>query len=159
MRPSFRPKRTDQGTLSTSGITNATIKRVDCPTGTVPIRRTSKAELITAKMQAKVYARLSDPNTIEEHGLHLAIIRTEFGSLKKYNGGGMLSSIEVPKVHGAQYSAGQMKIENIPDFIQVGWMVNPSLYSDDQTRGFIFQKASFRPLYKILFFRHIHRMT
>ncbi|XP_018728634.2 uncharacterized protein LOC104446011 [Eucalyptus grandis] len=141
MRPSFHPeRRTDQETWSASGIRSATIKRLDCPTGTVPIRRTSKEELIAAKMQVKVHARRSDPNTVEEHGLHIAIVRTEFGSLKKYNGGGMFSSVEVPKAWGAQYSAGQMKIENIPDFIQAGWMVNPSLYSDNLTRGFIFQK-------------------
>ncbi|KAF7846700.1 hypothetical protein BT93_L3900 [Corymbia citriodora subsp. variegata] len=127
--------------LSARGINSATIKRLDCPTGTIPIRRTSKEELIAAKMQAKVHAQHSDPNTVDVHGLHLAIVRTEFGPLKKYNGGGMFSSVEVPKASGAQYSAGQMKIENIPDFIQAGWMVNPSLYSDNQTRGFIFQKA------------------
>ncbi|KAI3422745.1 uncharacterized protein J3R85_011832 [Psidium guajava] len=93
MRPSFRPKtRTDQETRSASRIRNATIKHANCPTGTVPIRRTSEEELIAAKMQAKVHAQRSDPNAVEEHGLHLAIIRTEFGSLKKYNGVGMLSS-------------------------------------------------------------------
>lgn len=73
MRPSFRPKRrTDQETSPASGIKSTTIKHLDCPTGTVPIRRTSKEELIAAKMQAKVCARHPDPNTAEEHGLHVS---------------------------------------------------------------------------------------
>lgn len=34
----------------------------------------------------------------------------------------MFSSVEVPKAYGAQYSARQMKIESLPDFVQASWM-------------------------------------
>ncbi|KAF8027393.1 hypothetical protein BT93_E0331 [Corymbia citriodora subsp. variegata] len=144
----------DQERLSARGINSATIKRLDCPTGTVPIRKTSK-ELIAAKMQAKVHAQHSGPNTVDVHGLHLAIVRTEFGPLKKYNGGGMFSSVEVPKASGTQYSAGQMKIENIPDFIQAGWMMGNSSCFNVQCPGFILMRSD-HPV-DAIFKAHSHR--
>ncbi|KAI6707231.1 hypothetical protein NL676_010193 [Syzygium grande] len=123
MRPSFRPmRRTNLERSSASGVKSASIKRLDCPIGTVPIRRTSKEELIASRMQAKVHALNADPNTDEAHGLHLAVVRTKFDSKKKYNGGGMVSSVEMPWSKGSQYSGGRIKIQNGPDFIQAGWM-------------------------------------
>ncbi|KAK3429158.1 hypothetical protein EUGRSUZ_E00563, partial [Eucalyptus grandis] len=143
MRPSFRPKRrTNLEGSAANGIKSASIMRLDCPLGTVPIRRTSKEELIAARTQAKVHDPNADPNTEEAHGLHLAIVRTKFGSGKKYNGGGMVSSVEMPWAKGSQYSGGQIKIQSGPDFIQAGWMVNPSLYSHYQTHLFVFTKTA-----------------
>ncbi|KAL3738112.1 hypothetical protein ACJRO7_019617 [Eucalyptus globulus] len=147
MRPSFRPKRrTNLEGSAANGIKSASIMRLDCPLGTVPIRRTSKEELIAARTQAKVHDPNADPNTDpnteEAHGLRLAIVRTKFGSGKKYNGGGMVSSVEMPWAKGSQYSGGQIKIQSGPDFIQAGWMVNPSLYSHYQTHLFLFTKVN-----------------
>ncbi|XP_056173627.1 uncharacterized protein LOC130139858 [Syzygium oleosum] len=106
--------------------------------GTVPIRRTSEEELIAARMQAKVRDLNADPNTEEAHGLHLAVVRTKFDSEKKYNGGGMVSSVEMPWSKGSQYSGGQIKIQNGPDFIQAGWMLS---CFNAQCQGFVLARS------------------
>ncbi|KAL3738114.1 hypothetical protein ACJRO7_019619 [Eucalyptus globulus] len=143
MRPSSRPKRsTNLERSSASGVKSASIKRLDCPIGTVPIRRTSKEELIAAKMQAKVLALNADPNTQESPGNHFAVVRTKFDSGRRYDGGGMISTVEKPPCQGSQYTGGRIKISSLAEYIQAGWIVNPSLYSDDQTHLFILTGAS-----------------
>ncbi|KAI4311742.1 hypothetical protein MLD38_036616 [Melastoma candidum] len=144
MKPSSYPKREifpqeDEK----SGWRQTSMRRVDCPIGTVPIRRTTKEEFITAKMQAKARARINGSNTEGRHGLHVAIMRTKAVTGKRYNGGGGWMTVEdVPKTNDKQYSSAQMKIQRNADTIQVGWMVNPSLYEDKRPRGFIFQQTT-----------------
>ncbi|OWM85332.1 hypothetical protein CDL15_Pgr028119 [Punica granatum] len=72
----------------------------------------------------------------------VAVVRTKFSGNKKYDGGGMNITIEGPKAKFSQYSMGQMKVLNGPDYIQVGWMVNPTLYGDNRARFFVYHKAS-----------------
>ncbi|KAL2925824.1 Protein white, partial [Bienertia sinuspersici] len=41
-------------------------------------------------------------------------------------------SVFKPVVHGNQWSVARMKLINEGDFIEAGWMVNPSLYKDSE---------------------------
>ncbi|KAI4370065.1 hypothetical protein MLD38_018450 [Melastoma candidum] len=143
MKPSSYPKRElfppeDEK----SGWRHTSMRRVECPMATVPIRRTTKEEFITAKTQAEARARINGSNTEGRHGLHLAIVRTKHSSGKRYNGGGGWMTVEdIPKTNDNQYSAAQMKIQMGADTIEVGWMINPSLYKDKRPRGFIYQQT------------------
>ncbi|EXB38451.1 hypothetical protein L484_022351 [Morus notabilis] len=112
-----------------------------CPIGTVPIRRTTKEDLIRAKLFADTYASRFNPLTVQRPGLHRAIVRTRSVPAKKYNGGGGMVSVYQPSVSDSQFSSAQMTIQGGSDNIQVGWTVNPSLYGDTKTRLFTFFKA------------------
>ncbi|XP_024017028.1 uncharacterized protein LOC21405166 [Morus notabilis] len=117
------------------------LKGEGCPIGTVPIRRTTKEDLIRAKLFAETYASRFNPLTNEWPGLHKAIIQTKYDPVKRYNGGGGMFSVYQPSVSGSQFSSAQMTIQSGSDSIKVGWTVNPSLYGDTKTRLFTFFKA------------------
>ncbi|VVB05292.1 unnamed protein product [Arabis nemorensis] len=53
----------------------------------------------------------------------------------------MLISINDPKVKLPQYSSSRMHVQIGDDFIQMGWTVNPMLYSDSKPRFFMYTKA------------------
>ncbi|KAM6568219.1 hypothetical protein CsatB_016204 [Cannabis sativa] len=132
MKPSFRPKINKR-----KDYLNINSKRLSCPIGTVPIRRTTKEDLIKSKLFTKTYGSL----TTEKPGLHHAVLRTKSDPKRRYNGGGAVMNIYQPNVVGPQYSSSQMTIKNGPDSIQVGWTVNPTLYGDNKTHLFTFLQA------------------
>ncbi|CAL1383528.1 unnamed protein product [Linum trigynum] len=104
-----------------------------CPIGTVPIRKISKTNLLKANLTASVAPDLNPR-------VHVALLRST--GEKKYYGGGMYTTVYNPIVRENQYSASRMKLQNGPDSIAVGWMVNPSLYQDKQARIFIYTKTT-----------------
>ncbi|XP_062086551.1 protein neprosin-like [Humulus lupulus] len=86
-----------------------------------------------------------DHPLLKNHNFHYkhAVLRTKPG--KRYNGGGVIMSLHnLSTIVRPQYSASQMTIKNGLDTIQVGWMVNPSLYGDSKTRLFTFFQAGGR---------------
>ncbi|KAF4388795.1 hypothetical protein G4B88_019072 [Cannabis sativa] len=146
MRPSSRPK----GAMNENKPTNkerhvsikSQFKSKRCPSGTVPIRRMTKEDLIKAKLFTKAHSSRISSLTSKNAGVHQSIVHTKPDPKKKYNGGGTTASFfTLDNVSGSQYSKGQMKIQNGNDFIQVGWTVNPTLYGDHNTRLFTFFKA------------------
>ncbi|GAV68921.1 DUF239 domain-containing protein/DUF4409 domain-containing protein [Cephalotus follicularis] len=111
-----------------------------CPTGTVPIRRTTKEDLIRAKLHAEKYGSKLSSNLAK---VQPAVVRTISDPNQKYDGAFSTISIYNPGlVHDHQYSSGQMTVKNGPDQIQVGWTVNPTLYGDNNTRLLTFWQAS-----------------
>ncbi|CAN0841357.1 hypothetical protein LINGRAHAP2_LOCUS3245 [Linum grandiflorum] len=50
----------------------------------------------------------------------------------------MRTSVYHPAVQENQYSSSRIKIVNEPDSIAAGWVVNPSLYPDNETHLFIY---------------------
>ncbi|KAI7988108.1 hypothetical protein LOK49_LG13G01207 [Camellia lanceoleosa] len=112
-----------------------TIQGRDCPVGTVPIRRTTKEDLIREKLASKIMTPADDTG-----GADYAIVETIDGP-NKYSGASAVLSVHQPNVMGKQYSAGRMMIQNGPDSLQVGWRVDPSLFGDARTRLFIYTNA------------------
>ncbi|CAI0458885.1 unnamed protein product [Linum tenue] len=105
-----------------------------CPSNTVPIRKMKPKELIKANMAAKLAYNISADSS---QGIHeFAILQTT--GQNRYYGGGMIASVYNPQVEKTQYSSSRVKFQNGPDSIAVGWTVNPSLYSDGETRLFIY---------------------
>ncbi|CAN1170934.1 hypothetical protein LINPERHAP2_LOCUS29277, partial [Linum perenne] len=105
-----------------------------CPPNTVPIKKITKEDFIRVNMASKLaYHSLTN----EYPGVQVAVVRTTT-TTTKYYGGGMTSTIWHPAVQSSQYSSSRVKIQNGPDSIAVGWVVNPSLYPDNQTHMFIY---------------------
>nr|XP_016457079.1 PREDICTED: uncharacterized protein LOC107780970 [Nicotiana tabacum] len=118
---------------------------VGCPKGTVPIRRTTKNDLIRQKLMPPAedvsfstsfsYGNnLSNKVTFPSKGYKLAIVQTENNPSNKFGGAGMVTAIYTPRVKGQQHSACRLKIQKGPENIQVGWRVDPTLYGDGRSR-------------------------
>ncbi|XP_043687693.1 uncharacterized protein LOC122638908 [Telopea speciosissima] len=105
-----------------------------CPLGTVPIRRTTKEDLLRWKSYAKPSGNFHQflnvaPGTIYEG---FALKDENF----KYHGGSTCMSIHNPPVSANQYSGALMWVQGGQDQVQVGWHVNPRLYGDNKTHFF-----------------------
>ncbi|XP_028088418.1 uncharacterized protein LOC114288980 [Camellia sinensis] len=111
------------------------LKGGGCPVGTVPIRRTTKEDLIREKLASKIMTPADGIG-----GADYAIVETIDGP-NKYSGASAVLSVHQPDVVGKQYSAGRMMIQNGPDSLQVGWRVDPSLFGDARPRLFIYTNA------------------
>ncbi|XP_062080060.1 protein neprosin-like [Humulus lupulus] len=146
MMPSSRPKVMMNENKPPNNVQQVSIKSgfkdKICPYGTVPIKRTTKQDLIRTKLFTKSYsARISSPAP-ENASFHHAIVRTKSDPNKKYNGGGTSASYyTLYNVSSSQYTSGRIKIQNGVDSIQAGWTVNPTLYGDSETRVFIYFQA------------------
>ncbi|WCJ25429.1 hypothetical protein M5689_007313 [Euphorbia peplus] len=100
-----------------------------CPTGSVPIRRITKDDLIKAKRAGELYASNLKIQNAERPGFY-------------YYGARMMSALYNPKLNAtSQYSSSQLKIQNGQENIIVGWTVHPGVYPDSQTRFFIYTNA------------------
>ncbi|KAM6576088.1 hypothetical protein CsatB_027925 [Cannabis sativa] len=121
MRPSSRPKsivREGNPPKNVEQVTiNSGLNSEKCPIGYVPIRRTTKEDLIRAKLFTKSYnSRINSPPTF-----HQALVYTS-DPTKKYNGGGTNASFyTLYNVADSQYTFGRMKLQNGLDIIKVGW--------------------------------------
>ncbi|KAM6578807.1 hypothetical protein CsatB_030644 [Cannabis sativa] len=117
MRPSSHPKLMVREDKPPKNVKEVSIKGEKCPTGYVPIRRTTKEDLIRAKLFTKSYtSRINSPPTF-----HHALVYTS-DSTKKYNGGGTFASFyTLYNVTGSQYTFGRIKLQNGLDIIQAGW--------------------------------------
>ncbi|XP_038687468.1 uncharacterized protein LOC119986845 [Tripterygium wilfordii] len=124
MRMSQDPKgRIYEDSLTTQeSFTNIWKNGKGCPTGTVPIKRKTKDDLIKIRMATEIYDESYKPLTIQEPGTHYAILYTNPSTGKKFNGGGFETTVYNPQpVTGSQYSSSQIKITNGGDSIEVGW--------------------------------------
>ena len=79
MRPYSRPKMRmnvkEPSNMFRTLSLEAALKGEGCPIGTVPIRRTTKEDLIRAKLFTKRYTSIISPLTTEKPGLHVSISR------------------------------------------------------------------------------------
>ncbi|KAJ8430850.1 hypothetical protein Cgig2_003780 [Carnegiea gigantea] len=136
MKPTSRPKwLTSQWRVpkrDSYNISHVQLNNGGCPRNTVPIRRMSEEDIARANVLSK--------NTISqlEPGIHRAIVQTKRNpSTIGYNGIGAWFSVWNPSTEPYQYSSAQFLIQNGLDGIQAGWMVNPTLYKDNNTHMFI----------------------
>ncbi|XP_042510901.1 uncharacterized protein LOC122086233 [Macadamia integrifolia] len=105
-----------------------------CPSGTVPIRRTTKEDLIRWKSysnSSENFHQFLD----EGPGKHFAGYQLKNENLK-YHGGSAYLSIHNPSVSPNQYSGAMIWAQGGQNHVQVGWHVNPKLYGDTKTHFF-----------------------
>ncbi|MCL7046509.1 hypothetical protein MKW94_027408 [Papaver nudicaule] len=107
-----------------------------CPKGTVPIRRTTKDDLIRAKS-------LSLLSSSEAHGdiQYRAGYQLSLEGQKLYGASGIVN-VWNPNVENDQFSSAEITLKSGPaeqvNGMKFGWMVNPQLYGDNVTRGFTY---------------------
>ncbi|XP_043704896.1 uncharacterized protein LOC122654734 [Telopea speciosissima] len=138
MRPSLFPKGMIHG-ASLSRVRHPQIKLHSggCPRGTVPIKRTTKEDLIRARMiSMKTSTSSSQLHSLNYPGYHRAGITTTGDNV--YYGAKAHIIVYNPPVSGLQYSQALMWIyndaPNHDNCIQVGWMVDPLIFGDKATR-------------------------
>ncbi|KAF4369610.1 hypothetical protein G4B88_021415 [Cannabis sativa] len=138
IKPSSRPKvmtneksRNDVEQISINNM----FSNETCSSGTVPIRRYTKEDLVRVKLFTKSYSARIRSINLENASFHHAIVRTKFDPSKKYNGGWTKASFYTLDVIGLQYTSGRMKLQNGVDSIQAGWTINPTLYGDSKTHA------------------------
>ncbi|CAF1786833.1 unnamed protein product [Brassica oleracea var. botrytis] len=115
--------------------------RVECPNGTVPILKNTKKYVANAQYWAE---RHFNPLTDESHGKHIAGVREQ--GRGPYHGLAAWLSVHDLNVSRDQASyaniyAGSV-LNNKTNFIETGWMVNPSLFGDGQTWRYGFWKGA-----------------
>ncbi|MCL7036721.1 hypothetical protein MKW94_000438 [Papaver nudicaule] len=167
-KPGYSPKDAIHQTNSSSSATQSrkmvNLRRANCPEGTVPIRRTSKDDLIRVKASMESYKPLisivrPDGTPVEEPpGRHVAALHSrpetdpslhmEFHGIKA-----MLMVENLSLGTNNQFSASLLWIESGPpdnaSAIQAGWLVSPTLFGDNKTHIFGFWAASGSGCYNI----------
>ncbi|KAI3861114.1 hypothetical protein MKX03_023657 [Papaver bracteatum] len=146
MKPSYfisneNISKTDSSVVkATSAWINEIYKDIVCPYGTVPIRRTTKRDLIFSNLlkmsrqnQTNIY-----PHSSMYH--HYVSVETPYEEKNEYYGAKASFGIHKPFVTPRQFSTSQMWLQNGPpdqtNSIETGWAVFPELFGDDATRTF-----------------------
>ncbi|XP_075101993.1 protein neprosin-like [Nicotiana tabacum] len=125
MKPSFSLLKRDNESSTSNSSFKMGLKDGGCPMGTVPIRKTTKEDLIRERRFNASYARGT---------FHFALEQTSNGPRNQISGAGTTASMYNPKVLPNQWSASVVKVQNGRDQIQAGWRVDPILYGDTPTR-------------------------
>nr|XP_009791950.1 PREDICTED: uncharacterized protein LOC104239114 [Nicotiana sylvestris] len=103
MKPSLSPLKRDKISSTSNSCSRIGLKDGGCPMGTVPIRRTTKEDLIRERRFNASYAG---------GVLHFALEQTINDPNLKISGAGTTSSISNPKVLPNQWSASIVKVQN-----------------------------------------------
>ncbi|KAI3874132.1 hypothetical protein MKX03_001780 [Papaver bracteatum] len=111
-----------------------------CPRGTVPIRRTTKEDLIRAKSLSMMSSPLSSSNARPGVEYRAGVSYLKMG--ETFYGARGIVSVWNPKVNQDQFSSAEISLKSGPQektsAIKFGWTVNPQLYGDNVTRTFAY---------------------
>ncbi|KAM3343902.1 hypothetical protein P3S68_025992 [Capsicum galapagoense] len=116
-----------------------------CPSGTVPVKRITKDDLIRQrdmpppepinfKDQVVGGNNNSEPigrSYTSSYGYKRTILQTLKDLNKKFSGAGMAPDLHNPHVEGKQHSGCRIRILEGSNAVQVGWRVDPTLYGDN----------------------------
>ncbi|XP_055822248.1 uncharacterized protein LOC129890794 [Solanum dulcamara] len=151
MKPTLPMIKQNSYASTTSRLSTIWSKDGGCPSGTVPIKRITKNDLIRQRdMPPPEPANFdhefagSNNNITEQkasympsYGYKRAMAKTPKDPNAKFTGGGMAASVYNPHVEGKQHSACRLRIQKGSDILQTGWRVDPTLYGDNKTRFFV----------------------
>ncbi|KAF5196432.1 Nep-interacting protein [Thalictrum thalictroides] len=145
MRPTSSPRRMIKTTSRKAQKVHALT--VDCPIGTVPVRRIGREGLRRAKSFTESYLQniheMAQGSAGSQSGEHYAILRSK-SNLNRYfiglQGYPTVHSLE-NKVGPKQSSSAQIWMQRATDSIQTGWIVSPELNGDTRTHLFVFWKT------------------
>ncbi|KAI3874278.1 hypothetical protein MKW92_045174 [Papaver armeniacum] len=117
--------------VSTNSLKTLMNQLDGCPKGTVPIRRTTKEDLIRAKLSA------NGPADQYRAGVSYD---TKTGETI-YGASGEMT-VWNPSVHQGQFSSAEIALQSGSqdqiNVVKYGWTVDPQLYGNDVTRGFAY---------------------
>ncbi|RZC61826.1 hypothetical protein C5167_023565 [Papaver somniferum] len=168
-RPTSSPLRASNGTFSSSSSATQSpkmvnLRRVKCPEGTVPIRRTSKEDLIRIKAfmeSSELVSPIVHPNddyeVKEPPGRHIAAYHslpaTEPDQHLEFHGIQAMMTVENPSVGPTQRSVSLVWLESGPNdsrnALQAGWMVSPQVFGDNKTHISVLWVSSTSGCYNI----------
>ncbi|KAF9618045.1 hypothetical protein IFM89_039480 [Coptis chinensis] len=128
MEPSSFPEGLDGETSTIDKEIKVTLTIVDCPQGTVPIRRTYKEDLVRAKSFMEAYSNSSiHPLTKDSPGKHFAVVESLDKVPTKFHGIQGYVSVFNLSVGAYQTTSSQVWFEtgygNSLNSLQAGWMV------------------------------------
>ncbi|XP_058727502.1 protein neprosin-like [Vicia villosa] len=135
-KPVFESNITETRVQNSSIKPTLILEKFSCPKGTVPIRRTTKNDLIQQK-------KLFNAHNLTQNGGINHFSRVYMTKLlSPYYGVIGTTSVWNPKVYKGQTSSGNLYVQrgegdNI-NKITVGWHVSPEFYNDDQTHLYSF---------------------
>ncbi|XP_015084419.2 uncharacterized protein LOC107027887 [Solanum pennellii] len=156
MKPTLSKIKQNSYASTTSRLSTIWSNDGSCPSGTVPIKRTTKDDLIRQRdMPPPEPAYFDDEfvgsnNNSEQiktsynmpsYGYKRAIAQAPKDPNTKFTGAGMATNVYNPHVEGKQHSGCRLRIQKGTDILQVGWRVDPTLYGDNKTRLFIHYQA------------------
>ncbi|KAK4728701.1 hypothetical protein R3W88_021689 [Solanum pinnatisectum] len=132
---------------------NIGLKGGGCPTGTIPIRRITKDDLIRQTLSSLIRGADESPdgdgiessvldrtnsNTPFKGGRKFATVQIPYNSTNKITGAGAIISLHNPQnLSGHQFSAGRIKVQNGIESIQVGWITEKLACFNTRCPGFI----------------------
>ncbi|XP_043717900.1 uncharacterized protein LOC122665832 [Telopea speciosissima] len=148
MKPSFFPEGEANKNSSATESLPISLKGKECPQGTVPIRRTSKEDLLRARSLARDFS-----TNINQSGIHfpgqfqvelmtiqVLEVHGEEGGL--VHGASAYINVYNPTVEPTQCTSALIWVRAGPnenfDYITAGWTVDPRLYGDHLTRFFTY---------------------
>ncbi|KAJ4836359.1 hypothetical protein Tsubulata_025915 [Turnera subulata] len=141
LQPSSIPK----GLFTTEVRARGASKRtgVDCPMGTVPIRRTTKEDLLKAKALSTSFT-MAQASPSGSH--HLATSGTAASPPQGFYGVTAIISVYNVTVSENQSSGAGIWLQSLVngqlDGIHYGWQVNPTAYGDHRVRTVAYWTAS-----------------
>ncbi|XP_014490458.1 uncharacterized protein LOC106753177 [Vigna radiata var. radiata] len=110
---------------------NFKLEKVKCPKGSIPVRRTTKEDLIREKQLLNMSIFVKDIP-----GVHLAELALS-SKFSPYYGVRGYNSVYNPPVSKGQISLSHVWVQNGPinsnNKITFGWQVSPDLYGDNKT--------------------------
>ncbi|KAI3964760.1 hypothetical protein MKW92_012870 [Papaver armeniacum] len=140
MSPDSNQKEATNQTISSSSIFGGLQKEI-CPSGTVPIRRTTKEDLVNAKTFIKKTRLVDASNTYPNAPTtNHFVFAEEVIQAKKYFGATAHMSLHDLSVFRDEFSTSQIWLINGPqekiNSIEFGIMHDPLLYGDSKARLF-----------------------
>ncbi|XP_010446190.1 PREDICTED: uncharacterized protein LOC104728982 [Camelina sativa] len=108
--------------LSSDKIKAFEFKGVGCPHGTVPIKRTTKEDLM--RLRNSTGSIIHPQTDADEPGLHFAgaqVNNRKLDNMKLGGGEAYFSLYQTPDVGQLQFSSGLIKVAAGDDFIKAGW--------------------------------------
>ncbi|XP_026416237.1 uncharacterized protein LOC113311640 [Papaver somniferum] len=146
MKPSYSIRKENMSNMDSS-VTKASSEHINelgkeimCPIGTVPIRRTTKRELIFSNLLRKSKQNHTNDETLRRMYHHYVSVETPLNTCTIYHGVIDSFGIHTPSINPDQYSTSQMWIQNgeaeETNSIEGGWVVYPELFGDHATRFF-----------------------
>ncbi|KAK7320933.1 hypothetical protein VNO77_30895 [Canavalia gladiata] len=130
-KPSFENTIEKTSVKNSSARSISGLEKYQCPIGTIPIRRTTKDDLIQAKSLLKYHPMMADVP-----GLHVAEVSLLPDSGPYYDVSGKLT-IYNPKVEKDQTSSAYSWVQTGQNRILAGWHVSPGLYGDNAAHFFV----------------------
>ncbi|KAK1260872.1 hypothetical protein QJS04_geneDACA002028 [Acorus gramineus] len=139
MKPSSYPVWREEDAPLKNPLSLVMLGKERCPTGTVPIRRTSREELISAQNIQNLNQK--------------RYISSLFTKRGHYHGSSVNITTNNPRVIKYQTSTARVRLWGGSmfeiSFIEAGWLVSPRTFGDQRTRFYAYWTSGMRGCYNI----------